>query len=354
MKYFVKISASIILITFICPFAFGQDYKDITRDYRLNFPDDFYYKRDYRFQWWYFTGHLFDETGREFGYELTFFIVGVQKKVYKSRFGLRNIYISHFAISDVAEKIFLFSDKSDSGAFDFAGAREDLLNVWVGKNSLEGTIDKMHLRASEDDKELDLILIPTKPVVLHGENGYTRKSEDSPLIGSYYFSYTNMKTEGNLRIRNKTFKVKGESWFDREISSKGIGQNQIVWDWFAINLDNNREIMLYLLRNRDGSIDKNSSGTLISGDGTYRHLSKEDFSVTVLSSYKSQKTGTRYPSRWEIKIPSEKMHFTIIPLIEDQELVTTYSTFNNYWEGTCAVEGTLRGRAYVEMTGYTR
>jgi predicted secreted hydrolase len=254
----------------------------------------------------------------------------------------------------VSKKNFYFSDKSDSGAFDFAGARENLLNVWVGKNSVEEAIEKMHLRAFDVDKALDLILIPTKPVVLHGEDGYSRKSEESPLLASYYFSYTNLKTEGSLTIGNNRFKVKGKSWFDREISSRELGQKQIGWDWFAIQLDDNREIMLYLLRNRDGSIDKNSSGTLISGDGKYRHLAKEDFSVTVSSFYKSQKTGARYPSRWEIKIPSEKMHLTLIPLIEDQELVTTRSTFNYYWEGACAVEGTVHGRAYVEMTGYTR
>jgi predicted secreted hydrolase len=354
MKYLRQLIAALILIPFMYYLVLGQDYKDITRDYRLKFPDDFYYKKDYRIQWWYFTGHLFDETGREFGYELTFFVVGIQKKTYRSRFGLQNIYISHFAISDLAKKSFYYTDKSDSGAFDFAGAREDLLNIWVGKNSVKGTPEKMHLSASDDDKTLDLTLIPTKPVILHGENGYSRKSEESLHIASYYFSYTNLKTEGSLKIGNETFSVRGKSWFDREISSRGFGQNQIQWDWFAIKLDDNREIMLYLLRNKDGSIDKNSSGTLVSNDGKYRHLPKEDFSVTVLSFYKSQETGARYPSQWEIKIPSEKIQLTIVPLLADQELATTYSTLNYYWEGTCAVEGTEKGRAYVEMTGYTR
>ncbi len=112
--------------------------------------------------------------------------------------------------------------------------------------------------------------------------------------------------------------------------------------------------MLYLLLNKDCSIDKNSSGNFVYSDGTNRRLLKEDFSVTVLSSYKSQKTGVRYPSRWEIRIPSERIQITLTPLIEDQELVTTRSTFNYYWEGACAVEGTVYGRAYVEMTGYMR
>jgi predicted secreted hydrolase len=349
----MKILSLIFFLFFASSIALSQEYQNITKDYRLRFPEDFYYKKDYRVQWWYFTGHLFDQTGREFGYELTFFVVGIQNKTYKSRFGLRNIYISHFAISDVANNIFLFSDRSDSGAFDFAGAHDDHLKVWVGKNFAEGTPAKMHLHASDDDKSLDLILIPTKPVILHGENGYSRKSEASPTLSSYYFSYTNMKTEGTLRIGNKTVMVKGRSWFDREISA-GLGQNQIAWNWFAIELDDNREIMLYLLSHRDGSMDKNSSGTFIYSDGTHHHLSKDEFDVRVLSYYRSRKTRARYPSQWEIKIPSEGIQLTLVPLMEDQELITTYSTFNYYWEGVCSVKGTVSGRAYIEMTGYTR
>ena len=350
----VRIIATVFLITSMHFPSFGKDYRDVTEDYRLKFPRDFYYKKDYKVQWWYFTGHLIDETGREFGYELTFFVVGVQQKTFKSRFGMHNIYISHLAISDVAKKTFYFSDKADSGAFDFAGALDHQLNVWVGKNSLRGTTEKMHLRASDDDKELDLFLIPTKAVVLHGTNGYSRKSEESPLIASYYFSFTNLKTEGSLTIRNKKFKVEGKSWFDREISSRGLGQKEVGWDWFAITLDDNREIMLYLLRNKDGSVDKSSSGTVVYTDGAYRHLSREDFSVAALSHYRSRKTGAQYPSKWEIRIPSERIQLILVPLIEDQELAATHSTLNHYWEGACAVEGAVRGRAYVEMTGHTR
>lgn len=349
----MKIFPLIFFIFFASSIALNQEYHVITKDYRLKFPEDFYYKKDYRVQWWYFTGHLFDQTGKEFGYELTFFVAGVQKKAYRSRFALRNIYISHFALSDVANKIFLFSDKSDSGAFDFAGAREDRLKVWVGKNIVEGIPKRMHLHAFDDNKSLDLILIPTKPVILHGENGYSRKSEESTATASFYFSYTNMKTKGSLRIGNKTVMVKGKSWFDREILSRGFWQNQIAWDWFSIKLNDNREIMLYLLRHRDGPIDKNSSGTFIYSDGTYRHLSKEEFDVHVLSYYRSRKTHARYPAKWKIKIPSEGIELTLVPVMEDQELTTAYLTFN-YWEGVCSVEGAVSGKAYVEMTGYTR
>ncbi len=343
---------TLLIVFMLSPCAFGQEYRDITPDDKVHIPDDFFYKKDYKVQWWYFTGHLFDAAGREFGYELTFFVVGVQKREYTSRFAVNNIYITHFAISDVGEKRFYFFDRADSGAFEYSGAQASTLRMWLGKDSLEGTTEKMHIRAADKDKSIDLVLEPAKPLVLNGQNGYSRKSEDSPLNASLYFSYTNLRTAGQLRIGDSAFTVKGKSWFDREISTKGLGKNETGWDWFAVQLDDGREVMLYVLRKGDGSIGPYSAGTLVYADGTSRHLSKDDFKITVMGHYTSKKTGARYPAQWEAVIPSEKILLKIIPLMRDQECIGTHSTLTHYWEGTARVEGTARGRAYVEMTGY--
>ena len=332
--------------------AFADEYLDVTPDYTVKIPDDFFYQKAYRVQWWYFTGHLFDEKGREFGYEITFFVVNVQKRDYHSRFGVNKIFISHFAVSDIAQNRFLFSDKVDSGAYGFSGAEDSRLKVWIEDDALEGTLKRMSLKASDKEKSIALQLSSSKPVVLNGENGYSRKSEDSPLLSSIYFSLTDLETNGTLRIGKEVFRVKGTSWFDREISTRGPGENQQGWDWFAIQLHDNREIMLYSIRHKDGSIDKYSSGTFIYPDGRYRHLMSGDFSVKVLRHYTSEKTGARYPSQWEIAIPSENIILTVTSLMKDQEVLAYGSTGNYYWEGTCKVEGDVRGRAYVEMTGY--
>jgi predicted secreted hydrolase len=332
--------------------AYAGEYQDVTPDYTVKIPDDFFYKKGYRVQWWYFTGHVFDEKGREFGYELTFFIVNVQNRDYHSRFGVNKIIISHFAVSDIAGENFIFSDKADSGAYGFSGADENRLKVWIEDDILEGTLGHMFVKASDKEKTIELQLYPVKPVVLNGEGGYSRKSEESPLLSSIYFSLTNLKTEGTLRIGNNIYHIKGTSWFDRELSSRGPGDHQKGWDWFALQLDDDREIMLYILRHEDGSIDTYSSGTFIYPDGRYRRLLKDDFTVKVLSHYTSEKTGARYPAQWEITIPSEKILLKITPLMEDQEVIAYSTTGNYYWEGTCKVEGDVRGRAYVEMTGY--
>jgi predicted secreted hydrolase len=346
-KYFI---ISLILIT--CTLASAQEYLDVTGDYDVKIPQDFFYKKDYRVQWWYFTGHLSDETGQEFGYELTFFVVNVQKRAYESRFGVNRIYISHFAVTDVAGNAFHYSDMADAGVYEYAGADEKQLKVWTGNNILAGTPQDMHLRAADSNKSIDLRLSSLKPLVLNGQKGYSRKSEDSPLIASVYFSYTQMSTRGKLVLGDRVYAVKGKSWFDREISTKGLSEKQAGWDWFAVQLDDGREIMLYMLRNKDGSIDRYSSGTFVYRDGRYRHLAKDDFTVRVLSHYKSQKTGARYPAHWELSIPSEKVTLRVLPLIQDQEVIALESTGNYYWEGACRVEGSARGRAYVEMTGY--
>lgn len=330
----------------------ASEYSDVTPNSEVRVPDDFYYKGNYKVQWWYLTGHLFDEKGREFGYELTFFIVGVQKRHYDSQFGVDNIYISHFAVSDVKGKRYYFSDNADSGAFYFAGTRNDRLKVWVGDNVLEGTLDRMHISASDSEKTLDLEFIPQKPLILNGDRGYSRKSEESPLIASLYFSYTDLKTSGTLKLGDASFKVSGKSWFDRELSSKGLTEKEKGWDWFSIQLDDGREVMLYLMRKKDGSPDRYSSGTFVSEDGKYRHLTLNDFRVSVRSRYRSQKTGAHYPLIQEVDIPSENLRLKVIPLLEDQEFIATSSTGNYYWEGTCRVEGSATGRAYVEMTGY--
>ncbi len=53
-------------------------------------------------------------------------------------FGVNTVFISHFAVTDVAGNKFYFSDKADSGAYGFAGAEDNRLEVRIDENTLEG------------------------------------------------------------------------------------------------------------------------------------------------------------------------------------------------------------------------
>ncbi len=156
--------------------AFGSEWRDVAPGDTVKLPADLYFQKDYRIQWWYFTGHLVDANGREFGYEVTFFAAGVQKRAYRSKFGVNTIYLAHIAVTDVQGKRYYHFSTADAGAYGFAGADDKRLHVWVDKDLVEGTPKKMHVKAVAEDIRLDLFLIPAKPAILNGERGYSRKS----------------------------------------------------------------------------------------------------------------------------------------------------------------------------------
>ena len=346
------LSVALVILLVLPAFAQEWQWRDVAPGDMVKLPADLYFQKEYRIQCCYFTGHLFDANGREFGYELTFFAAGVQNKAYQSKFGVNTIYLSHLAVTDAQRKRYYHFSTADAGAYGFAGADSKRLHVWVDKDFVEGTPKKMHVKAVAEDVGLDLILVPAKPAILNGERGYSRKSEASPLIASLYFSFTDLKTEGTMKLGPSLFPVKGKSWFDREISSRGLSKDEAGWDWFALQLEDGREIMLYDIRKKDGSIGAYSSGTLAYKDGRYRRLSKGDFTVNVLDHHTSEHTAARYPSKWEITVPSENLRLVATPLVQDQEFTVADAMGNSYWEGTCGIEGNARGRAYVEMTGY--
>ena len=141
------------------------------------------------------------------------------------------------------------------------------------------------------------------------------------------------------------------------IRSGKAREDQVGWDWFSFQLDDQTEIMLYLIRRKDGSPDPYSSGTLVKADGTTKHLRLEDFKIGVLERWKSAKSGGNYPMKWKVFIPAEGVELEIVPEFTDQELITNRSTRVTYWEGAVRMNGMMRkkpiaGSGYVEMTGY--
>jgi predicted secreted hydrolase len=115
--------------------------------------------------------------------------------------------------------------------------------------------------------------------------------------------------------------------------------------------------MLYFLRKKDGTVEKESSGTLVEADGRSRSLKLGEIAVEVLDNWTSPRSGGRYPSRWRIRVPAAGIDLQLAPLVPAQELITDGSTGVTYWEGAVDGRGSSAGRAatcegYVEMTGY--
>jgi predicted secreted hydrolase len=187
--------------------------------------------------------------------------------------------------------------------------------------------------------------------VLNGINGLSQKAAAAGNA-SYYYSITRMKSQGTLQIGERIFNVSGLSWLDREWGSSALSNDQQGWDWFALQLSDGSDLMLYNLRRNDGSQDSHSAGTLTLADGAVVHLSKDDFVLEVLDTWQSPRGG-RYPIAWQIAVPQYNLSLTIDPVLDAQELVTVV----RYWEGAVDVSGRhngepIAGRGYVELTGY--
>jgi predicted secreted hydrolase len=236
--------------------------------------------------------------------------------------------------------------------------RENGLDVRLLGWSAEMLGDMVLLRARGATALLTLELAPQKPPVLHGEKGLSRKGS-LPGQASHYYSYTDLKTTGWLKTENAAapVRVKGTSWFDHEFGSNQLATGLVGWDWFSLHLSDGKNLMLYFLRRSDGTIEPESSGTMVETAGGSRHLPLPAIKQEVLDHWKSPHSGAVYPSRWRIRIPDEDLDLLVSPLLPDQELVTPASTGVTYWEGAVEGIGLSEERkvtclGYVELTGY--
>jgi predicted secreted hydrolase len=321
------------------------------------FPPDHGPHNPYRSEWWYFTGNLKNLQGRKFGYELTFFRFALKAQMPESKSVWRSnqMYMAHLTLTDVEKDRFYTDERISRAGNDLAGASSKKYHVWLYDWSArtEGEADfPLRLQAKSDGFSIDLLLKSQKSYVLQGDLGLSQKSRE-PGNASYYYSYPRLETEGAVTVAGNQFSVTGASWMDREWSTSALSDEQSGWDWFALQLSDNTELMFYQLRRKDGQPDSNSSGSFVLADNTKISLKKDDVTIKNLDTWKSPHSKITYPSRWHLAVPVQNLEVEIVPLINDQELNVSY----RYWEGAVSVNGTkngkpVSGQGYVELAGY--
>jgi predicted secreted hydrolase len=338
----------------------SEDFLEASAAWEFRFPKDHADHPGFQTEWWYYSGNLVGTDKRAFGFQLTFFRIQLKPEEVASGSPWRSnqLYFAHFTVSDIEDKRFLVAEKAGRGTMGISGVSVDsdqtrvFLHGW--QTVIQGEVH--HLKAGGDDFSVDLELVSEKPPILHGERGTSRKGAEEGQA-SYYYSLTRMRSQGVIKVGGKTFQVSGLSWMDHEFSSSVLSEAQVGWDWMGLQLSGNQELMLYVLRHQDGSIDPYSSGTLINSDGTSVHLSKEAFSIKPTDLWESKESGATYPSGWQVEVFPHRMVLSVRPSLRDQELVTEQSTKVTYWEGCVQVDGTVAGQkvtgsGYVELTGY--
>lgn len=332
----------------------------------LQFPMDHGAHPGYQTEWWYYTGNLQSTTGSRYGFQLTFFRRQTAPLEDKDRWPkpasswrTLQLYFAHAAVSDIDGGVFTHREKMSRGALNLAGVRQDspepieiFLEDW---SALIGpTVHS--LSANADDFKIQLSLKPVKPPVLHGKGGVSLKGS-TPDRASCYYSFTRLEATGSLVVAGKEVSVSGTAWMDHEFSSAPLEPVYVGWDWFSLQFSDRSELMVYLLRKKDGSFGPVSSGTFVDPSGGTRHLDRNEFSMEILNSWKSPRSEATYPSGWRLLVPTLDLDLTIRPNLLDQELETEGSTRITYWEGSASAQGRsgsqpIQAVGFVELTGY--
>jgi predicted secreted hydrolase len=310
----------------------GVNYPDVKPNHPLVFPKDHGAHPDYRQEWWYITGWLNTRSGRELGFQVTFFRARPDIDTPNpSSFTPRQVILAHAALSDPQPGHLRHDERAARTALGLAGSKEGTTEVWVDDWRLFLSGDAYKTRIEAREFSLDLKFEAKPGVLLQGENGFSRKGH-KPAEASYYYSRPQLVVAGKANGEDVT----GTAWLDHEWSSQYMGSEAAGWDWCGINLDDGSALMAFRMRGKDGRVV----------------FAPEGVSFEPIRIWRSPRSGTEYPVAMKVK--AKNREFRLEPLMDDQELDARASTGTIYWEGAVrAYEGNkVIGKGYLELTGY--
>ena len=352
-------------------------------DYRMSFPQDHGTHDQFDIEWWYLTANLQDEAGDPYGLQWTLFRFknprprSSQTEGSNSSSSLKNspvtlnestvsldkkwhndqIYMAHASIHSLDTH--WFSEKFARGGVGNAGLTVLPLNLfiddwqWLNSDGDTGLFPSTLTFSATDtskpnaEASATFTLNQTGPLVQHGDNGFSVKSNNGHA--SHYYSAPFISIEGELTqaidtVTAAPIKLKGQAWFDKEWTSQLLDTGTQGWDWLSLHLDDGNKIMAFRMRlkNQDDYV----TGSYITSTGEQIALQPGDLTLQPVSVKKVD--GRQLPLIWKLIIPSKKIDLTISTLKDKQ--------WNNaavpYYEGMVKIEGSHGGVGFLELTGY--
>lgn len=350
----------------------GPQFTPVTPGAQFKFPRDHLSHQDFRQEWWYLTANLTTPSGEQLGAQWTQFRVALAPnkaspkhiaKRNESSWATEQVYFAHSALT-TASTHYAYEKWSRSHAA-FADVSADPLQIYIDNWRWQSESDALFpakLTVDNPDFSYQLTLNSHAPLQYQGNNGYSVKSRDGK-VASYYYSQPFIKITGEINRHGKVERVSGHGWLDREWSSQFLTKTQQGWDWFALRLNDGSALMLFQLRDQDtaNSVNQNASSAFYSArrmfaDGTGRNIETSKTVGSTLTELAIQMTPLtwqqtaqgRYPTRWQLSIPSENIHVTISALNPNSAMPFALA----YWEGPITISGSHTGTGFMELTGY--
>ena len=320
-----------------------QVFAQADRVRAFQFPIDHGPHETYRSEWWYLTSLLRTDNGRLFGCQFTLFRQALTAQPERANdWQTGQVYLAHFAVADIQREQHLSFERLARGHPQQAGVTVQPFRAFLDNWELKSTTHDfapLQLNAREEEYALSLELTPTKPIVLHGDRGWSRKG---PKNHSYYYSIPRMRAVGTLRTPEDSFAVTGTTWLDREWMTDVLADTHLGWVWFSLQLDNGEDVVLFRLRSKDPAQQEHGVGLFIDNSGKTQQLDDDDWSVKAIRYWHT------WPVEWSVRLFDRTLQ---VRAAFDDQLMTTHI---RYWEGVVFVEdGKNRiGEGYLELTGY--
>ncbi|MBY4678697.1 lipocalin-like domain-containing protein [Marinobacterium arenosum] len=321
----------------------------------LSFPADHLAHPGFRSEWWYLTGNLQQvaNDSQRYGFQFTLFRQAQAAEQQVGNPWLEpQLYMAHMALALIDEQTHLVAQRLSRAGPGLAGSAAQPLALWLESWRLQAerpqTLFPAQLEAWDPEQQFGyrLQLVPMKPKVLQGEDGYSAKRHEAGH-GSHYYSYTRLSVSGELQLAGRTIPVTGLAWYDHEWASSPLADYQSGWDWFALQLEDGRELVLFRLRSHSTEYADFQYAALIGAEGEKRLLAPAQLSLRETRYWQSP-SGSRYPAGWQLEIPEQDISLKVQPRFADQEMRLAF----RYWEGAVLVSGSHPGQGYVELTGY--
>ena len=320
----------------------------IQRGRVLQFPRDHGAHPEARTEWWYVTGWLGPFEAPTHGFQVTFFRsrTGLAADS-SSRFAPRQLLSAHAALTDLGARSHRHADRIErwSGDPQAALARASLTDgdVHIGRWRLHHDGSAWHASIEDTELPLQLTMRRTQPLLLQGDQGFSRKGPDERQA-SHYLSEPQLATSSPLGT--------GRAWLDHEWSDEVLHPQATGWDWIGFNLQDGSALTAFRLRRADGSTLW-AGGSWRAAGGPVQAFAPNAVQMTPGRVWTSGASGGRYPLEWAVATPAGR--FGVRPLLDAQELDGRSSTGTVYWEGLSELldaQGRRVGLGYLELTGY--
>ncbi|MGI9366762.1 MAG: lipocalin-like domain-containing protein [Rhizobiaceae bacterium] len=318
------------------------------RGTQLSFPSDHGSHPRFRIEWWYITANLTGSDGKQYGVQWTLFRSAIKPETTGDggSWSSSQLWMGHAAIT--SRNTHLVSETLSRGNLELAGVTVSPFHAWINdwsfasRDQTAQTIDKMSLSATGENFSYELDLDALGPLVTHGDQGYSVKSQSGQA--SHYYSQPFYQVEGALHLPDGSVDVTGNAWLDREWSSQPLASQQTGWDWVSLSFADGSKLMGFRLRQEDQNYF--SSGTWVSASGEPTPYSNGDLKLTPLKTV--QVEGRAIPVRWRVELPDREIDVEVEALNNGAWMKTSIP----YWEGPVIISGSRSGVGYLEMTGY--